>query len=154
MALAGNPELLFFDEPTVGMDVTARRKFWETVQTLVQQGKTVIFTTHYLQEADDYADRILLINHGELVAEGTPAEIATKIMKQSVSFLATERFPIAEFRNLPYVSDIAIKKDRLYIYTDNVDQVLAKIYENRLSVKDIHIQKGRLEQAFEQLTIQ
>src|SRR6185369_2238978 len=75
LAICGNPDLLFLDEPTVGLDVEARRMLWDEIRQLVQRGKTVLLTTHYLQEADALADRVAVINKGEIVTEGTPAEI-------------------------------------------------------------------------------
>ena len=75
LAICGNPDLLFLDEPTVGLDVEARRALWEEIRRLVERGKTVLLTTHYLEEADALADRIAVINQGEIIAEGTPAEI-------------------------------------------------------------------------------
>ena len=72
LAICGNPDLLFLDEPTVGLDVEARRMLWEEIRRLVERGKTVLLTTHYLQEADALADRIAVINQGEIIAEGTP----------------------------------------------------------------------------------
>ena len=75
LAICGNPDLLFLDEPTVGLDVEARRALWEEIRRLVDRGKTVLLTTHYLEEADALADRIAVINQGEIIAEGTPAEI-------------------------------------------------------------------------------
>src|SRR5215472_15799043 len=75
LAICGNPDLLFLDEPTVGLDVEARRGFWEQIRKLVALGKTVLLTTHYLEEADALADRIVVINKGSVVAEGTPETI-------------------------------------------------------------------------------
>src|SRR6476646_5281940 len=75
LALCGNPDLLFLDEPTVGLDVEARRMLWEEIRQLVRRGKTVLLTTHYLQEADALADRVAVINRGEIIAEGSPAQI-------------------------------------------------------------------------------
>jgi ABC-2 type transport system ATP-binding protein len=72
VAMAGRPDLLFLDEPTVAMDFRARRRFWQSVKA---QGKTVVFATHYLDEADDHADRVIVIDRGRVVAEGTPAQI-------------------------------------------------------------------------------
>ena len=67
--------MCFLDEPTVGLDVEARRMLWEQIRKLVSRGKTILLTTHYLQEADALADRVVVINKGEIIAEGTPAEI-------------------------------------------------------------------------------
>lgn len=153
LALAGNPDLLFFDEPTVGMDISARKVFWDTVKELAENGKTIIFSTHYLQEADDIADRIILFNKGAVVADGTPAAIKRNLLKQSVSFKATITFPKEQFLLFPHVSDVYEKNGRTFVVTDNTDFVVAKIFEDHLAVHDITIEKGRLEEAFEQLTI-
>ena len=75
LAICGNPDLLFLDEPTVGLDVEARRLLWDEIRKLVARGKTVLLTTHYLQEADALANRIVVINRGEIVAQGSPADI-------------------------------------------------------------------------------
>src|ERR1043165_7626750 len=74
-AICGNPDIIFLDEPTVGLDVEARRMLWEQICKLVSRGKTILLTTHYLQEADALADRVVVINQGQIIAEGTPAEI-------------------------------------------------------------------------------
>src|SRR5450432_21384 len=78
LAICGNPDLLFLDEPTVGLDVEARRALWARIRGFVDRGKTVLLTTHYLEEADALARRIVVINHGRVVAEGSPAEIKTR----------------------------------------------------------------------------
>lgn len=75
LALCGDPQLLFLDEPTVGLDVGMRRRMWETIRALAAEGRTVVLTTHYLEEADALADRIAVIHKGRLVADGTPAEV-------------------------------------------------------------------------------
>lgn len=152
LALAGNPDLLFFDEPTVGMDISSRRLFWETVKELAREGKTIIFTTHYLQEADDYADRMILFKNGKVIADGKTAEIKRKMSKQSVSFTALEGITKERFLKLPSVTDVIEKERRVHIVTDDTDAVLSMIYKENLPVKDIQIEKGRLEEAFEQLT--
>ncbi|MEK5039348.1 ABC transporter ATP-binding protein [Sporosarcina sp. FSL K6-3457] len=153
LALAGNPDLLFFDEPTVGMDISARKVFWETVKELTKQGKTIIFSTHYLQEADDVAERIILFNKGRVVADGTPEAIKGNLLKQSVSFIAEQPFPKEEFLRLSQVSDVYIQGDRTCIITNDTDAILTKIYADQLVVRDLAIEKGRLEEAFEQLTV-
>ncbi len=75
LAICGDPDLLFLDEPTVGLDVHARRTMWAQIRALLSRGKTILLTTHYLEEADALADRIVVINHGRVIANGTPAEI-------------------------------------------------------------------------------
>lgn len=154
LALAGNPDLLFFDEPTVGMDISARKVFWETVKELADKGKTIIFSTHYLQEADDVAERIILFNKGKVIADGKPEELKGNLLKQSVSFVVNGPFSKENFLQLPQVSDVYVKGGRTFIITSNTDSVLAKIFADQLLVHDIAIEKGRLEEAFEQLTIE
>ncbi|WP_141433751.1 ABC transporter ATP-binding protein [Bacillus sp. 03113] len=152
LALAGNPDILFLDEPTVGMDIHSRRLFWNTLHELKQRGKTIIFTTHYLQEADDSAERIILIHKGKVAAEGSPIEIKRKLSKQSVSFLLKGNIGVELFEEFPYVSEVYTRKGRTYLVTDQTDHVLSLLFERKLSVSDIQVEQGKLEEAFEQLT--
>ncbi|MGJ7910733.1 ABC transporter ATP-binding protein [Neobacillus sp. LXY-1] len=152
LALAGNPELIIFDEPTVGMDITSRNRFWETVRTLANQGKTIIFSTHYLQEADDAADRILLFKDGAIVADGTPEQIKARIAKQSVSFIVDPEISLESLFLHSEVVDIYRKNNRVYVQSNNTDRVLELIFQEKLGAHDIQIEKGKLEEAFEQLT--
>lgn len=154
LALSGDPDLLFFDEPTVGMDISARKVFWKTVRELADQGKTIIFSTHYLQEADDVAERIILFNKGKVIADGKPEDLKGNLLKQSVSFIVDAPFPKETFLQLPQVSDVYVKGGRTFIITSNTDLVLSKIFTEQLAVHDITIEKGRLEEAFEQLTFE
>lgn len=154
LALSGDPDLLFFDEPTVGMDISARKVFWKTVRELADQGKTIIFSTHYLQEADDVAERIILFNKGKVIADGKPEDLKGNLLKQSVSFIVDAPFPKETFLQLPQVSDVYVKVGRTFIITSNTDLVLSKIFTEQLAVHDITIEKGRLEEAFEQLTFE
>src|SRR5215471_4485095 len=78
LALCGNPDLLFLDEPTVGLDVEARRLMWNEIRHLLDRGKTIVLTTHYLEEADSLADRVVVINKGSVIAAGTPSEIKSR----------------------------------------------------------------------------
>ncbi|EES73189.1 ABC transporter, ATP-binding protein [Paenibacillus sp. oral taxon 786 str. D14] len=154
LALAGNPELVFFDEPTVGLDITARRRFWDSIRKLAAQGKTIVFTTHYLQEADDIADRILLFNRGSLVADGTPEAIKSRIVKRSISFLADGDGPELRSRLLALspVAECYNKDGRIHVTTEDTDAALAALFTAGLPVHDIQIEQGRLDEAFEQLT--
>ncbi|WP_248549125.1 ABC transporter ATP-binding protein [Paenibacillus sp. FSL P2-0121] len=155
LALAGNPELIFFDEPTVGLDITSRRRFWETVRGLAEQGKTIVFTTHYLQEAEDIADRILLFSKGHLVADGSPDEIKSRIVKRSVSFLPVgDRSQLRRnLLDLAAIEDCYEKDGRIHVTTEDTDEALKAIFVAGLPVKDVRIDQGRLDEAFEQLTM-
>lgn len=151
LAMAGNPDVLFFDEPTVGMDVTSRKLFWSTVRDLRDRGKTILFTTHYLQEADDIAERVILFHEGNIIGDGTPKSIKASLLKQSVSFTPTSAISFEKLKNLPHVADVYEKNGRIFLLTDHTDGVLASIFAQKLSVQNIEIERGRLEDAFEQL---
>ncbi|WP_080846970.1 ABC transporter ATP-binding protein [Cytobacillus gottheilii] len=155
LALAGNPDLLFFDEPTVGMDISSRRKFWNTVKELQSKGKTIVFTTHYLQEADDAADRIILFQKGKVIADGTPVEIKSKLSRHTVSFVPGQYAPsFNDLRSISSITEVYQKGDRCYLVTNNSDVVLTEIFNRKLDVKEILVESGRLDEAFEQLTAQ
>lgn len=152
LALAGNPELIIFDEPTVGMDITSRKRFWKTVRKLANEGKTIIFSTHYLQEADDAADRILLFNDGAIVADGTPAQIKARISKQSVSFVVDPEKSLEKLYHHSEIEEIFRKNNRVYVQTNNTDRVLEILFQEKIGAREIDIERGKLEEAFEQLT--
>lgn len=155
LALAGNPDLLFLDEPTVGLDTMARRQFWERVRALAVQGKTILFTTHYLQEAEDIADRILLFNRGVLAADGSPDEIKARLVKKSLSFrpIGDPLLLRSQLLELPAVEACFEKEGRLHVTTENTDEALRAIFVNGLAVQDVLIDQGKLDEAFEQLTM-
>jgi ABC-2 type transport system ATP-binding protein len=108
LAICGNPDLLFLDEPTVGLDVEARRLLWDEIRKLVARGKTVLLTTHYLQEADALANRIVVINRGEIVAQGSPADIKAQTAGRKIRCVS--RIPLEEVRAMAGVLDA--KQDR------------------------------------------
>jgi ABC-2 type transport system ATP-binding protein len=152
LALAGDPELIIFDEPTVGMDITSRNRFWNTIHQLANQGKTIIFSTHYLQEADDAAERILLFKDGGIVADGTPAQIKSRIAKQSVSFMVDPAKSLESLYQNEEIDDIYRKNNRVYVQSANTDRVLELLFQEKIGAYDIQIERGKLEDAFEQLT--
>ena len=87
MAIAGDPDLVFLDEPTVAMDVESRRAFWDDMRRSAAEGRTVLFATHYLDEADQVADRIVVLDHGRVVADGSPATLKASVREQTVRFV-------------------------------------------------------------------
>lgn len=151
MALAGNPELLIFDEPTVGMDTSSRHRFWQTIHGLADQGKTIIFSTHYLQEADDAAQRILFFADGRLVADDSPMQLRSRIQKQSVSFTLHSDESLEKLSRHPEVERVIQKHQRTIIQTSNTDKVLALIFQENIHARDIRIEQGTLDEAFRQL---
>ena len=108
LAICGNPDLLFLDEPTVGLDVEARRMFWQVIRELIARGKTVLLTTHYLDEADALADRVVVINKGCVIAEGSPSEI--KAHSGGKTIRCVSRLRLETIRRIPGVA--AVRTDR------------------------------------------
>ena len=86
VAVVSNPDLLILDEPTAAMDVAARHSFWESMREFTGQGKTVVFATHYLDEADTFADRIVIMSAGRIIADGTPSEVKSVVSGRTLSF--------------------------------------------------------------------
>jgi len=151
LALSGDPDVLFFDEPTVGLDITSRKLFWNTVSKLKKRGKSIIFTTHYLQEGDDVAERVILFHEGKIIGDGTPKQIKSKLTKQAVSFTVDSTMDYKELTTIPCVSSVYEKDGRMFLVTEQTDDVLKALFEKKLSVRNIDVDRGRLEDAFEQL---
>ena len=105
LAICGNPDLLFLDEPTVGLDIGTRHLIWQQIRRLVQQGRTVVLTTHYLEEVDALADRVVVLNHGTIVAEGTSAEIKARTAQTKDPLLY--QLCVPEIELIPEVSSVS-----------------------------------------------
>ena len=151
LALAGNPDVLFLDEPTVGMDITSRQIFWETIRSFAGSGKTIILTTHYLEEADNLADRVVVINQGNIIADGTLDEIKASTGMQHVSFTIGENVTSDHLLRLPGVTDVQQTGRRVKVYGENTDQILFSVIRNNIDVSDIETHKSGLEDAFQSL---
>ena len=156
MALVSDPALLILDEPTTGMDVEGRRSFWEAIHADAADGRTVVFATHYLEEADDFADRIVLVRHGRIVADGTAAEIRASVSGRSVRATLTcapEQLhdALADLRAQGTVSDVEILGSALTLSSTDTDAVAALLLGKHLA-KDLEITSRGLEEAFVALT--
>jgi len=150
LALCGNPDLLFLDEPTVGLDVEARRMLWEEIRQLVRRGKTVLLTTHYLQEADALADRVAVINRGEIIAEGTPAEIKAQTAGKKIRCIT--RVPVALLRELPGVSEVKEDREAIEIHAIEAEPVLRELLALDQTLSGLEVTSAGLEDAFLALT--
>src|SRR5690349_13352236 len=153
MALLPEPELLILDEPTTGMDVEGRRDFWGAIREDTERGRTVVFATHYLEEADAYADRIVLVSHGRVVADGTAAEIKA----QSSGRLLTATWEgigtgdAVALRSLPGVEDVELRGDTVLVRAKDSDAV-ARHLLTTTPARDLQITSRGLEDAFLALT--
>jgi ABC-2 type transport system ATP-binding protein len=150
MALIPDPELLILDEPTQGMDVEGRRAFWKAIRADAASGRTIVFATHYLEEADAYADRIVLISKGQIVADGTAAEV--KALASGRTIRAT--LPGADeaaLRAIPGVDGVEVRGDTVLIHSGDTDAVARRLL-TQTPARDLEITSRGLEDAFIALT--
>src|SRR5579862_2127268 len=150
LAICGDPDVLFLDEPTVGLDVEARRLLWDQIRKLVGRGKTILLTTHYLQEADALADRVVVINKGEVIAEGTPSEIKASTAGKKIRCIS--RLDIATVRMLPGVAEVRYDREALEIQTADPEIVLREMLGRDSSLSGLEVTSAGLEEAFLALT--
>jgi ABC-2 type transport system ATP-binding protein len=150
MALLPDPELLILDEPTTGMDVEGRRGFWGAIRLDTARGRTVLFATHYLEEADAYADRIILLRHGRIVADGTSSEV--KAMAAGRTVRATLANPDqARLSAIPGADCVEVRGDTVLIHSTDSDAVARYLLTNT-QARDLEINTRGLEDAFIALT--
>jgi ABC-2 type transport system ATP-binding protein len=151
IALVSNPDLLVLDEPTVALDVEARREFWLTMRAFVARGKTVVFATHYLEEADAYADRIILMANGRIVADGPATEIKAAVGTRTIraTLPAADLVAIAA---LPGVTNVDTRGEAVVINCSDSDAALRALLPAFPQAHDIEVTGAGLEEAFMQLT--
>ena len=150
IAICGDPDLLFLDEPTVGLDVEARRLLWSQIRTLIARGKTVLLTTHYLNEADALADRILVLDKGAIVAEGTPAEIKARAMGKQIR--CTSRLPLEEVRQISGVLGVKADRNAFELQVNLAEPVVRELLQRDPWLADLEVTNAGLEEAFLALT--
>jgi ABC-2 type transport system ATP-binding protein len=150
IAICGDPDLLFLDEPTVGLDVESRRMMWSQVRTLIARGKTVLLTTHYLNEADALADRILVLNQGVIIAEGTPAEIKARAMGKQIR--CTSRLTLDDVRAIPGVLSAKADRNAFELQVQAAEPVLRELLQRDSWLADLEVTNAGLEEAFLALT--
>ncbi|HPP77137.1 ATP-binding cassette domain-containing protein, partial [Methanospirillum sp.] len=148
-ALVHNPKVLFFDEPTVGLDVAARKKIWEHIIDLRKQGMTIFVTTHYMDEADRYCDRVAIIDKGIIQAIDTPDNLKSMISKDIISFSVTGQVEKIE---VPGVTFAFMEGDELVFYADHGDHALPRVKdaltEAGVQVTAMSIRKPSLDDVF------
>jgi ABC-2 type transport system ATP-binding protein len=150
-ALVGNPDLLVLDEPTAGIDVEGRRDFWHSMRDIAGQGKTVVFATHYLEEADAYADRIVLIARGQVIADGPATEIKARAATRTIRGTLPDA-DTAALRALPGVVAVERHGDSVTLSCSDADVALRALLGAFASIRDIEVRGGSLEEAFMELT--
>lgn len=150
LAICGNPDLLFLDEPTVGLDVEARHLLWNEIRSLLHRGKTIVLTTHYLEEADALADRVVVINKGNNIAEGTPAEIKARTAGKKIRCVT--ELPEDVILSIGGVAGVQRDREAVVIHTAQPENVLRSLLQLDLELSGIEVTSAGLEDAFLALT--
>jgi ABC-2 type transport system ATP-binding protein len=149
IALVNDPAVLFLDEPTTGLDPQARRNFWELVESIKAQKKTIILTTHYMDEAELLCDEIVIMDRGRIVAQGPPRQLLREHFAEVLLALPRQEFPQAA-RALPL--KILDASDRVEITTDNLEATLRTLLDARVPLTNLRIRPANLEDLFLKLT--
>jgi ABC-2 type transport system ATP-binding protein len=150
-ALVANPDLLVLDEPTVAMDVEGRHAFWATMRSFAQRGTTIVFATHYLEEADDFADRAVLMAHGRVVADGPTTEIKARVGARMIR-ATLPGAPEAELRALPGVASVDRRGAAVTLRCSDSDAAIRALLTRFPEARDLEISGAGLEEAFLELT--
>ncbi len=150
LSICGDPDLLFLDEPTVGLDVEARRMLWDEIRKLVSRGKTVLLTTHYLQEADELADRVAVINKGEIIAEGTPATIKAQTAGKKIRCVTS--LSMTAVRQISGVTEVKADREAIEIHTGVAEPVVRELLAMDATLSGLEVTSAGLEEAFLALT--
>ena len=150
LALCGDPHLLFLDEPSVGMDVESRRGLWSVIEGKAAEGRSVLLTTHHLEEADALADRIVLISRGRIVAEGTPAEIKARVAGRKVR--CRTALTLEEAAALPGVRAARREGELTELFTTEADRAVRELLQRDPGLSGLEVKGADLEEAFLALT--
>jgi len=151
IAIAGDPEVVFLDEPTSAMDVEARQGFWRMMRDFGNEGRTVLFATHHLAEADEIADRVLVLNHGNVVADGPGATLKAAVASRRLRFV-TDRPNLASLSELDGVTEVDVCATRVSIDSLDADATIRDLVGRGVPFRDLEITGAGLEQAFVALT--
>jgi ABC-2 type transport system ATP-binding protein len=149
IALVNDPAVLFLDEPTTGLDPQARRNFWQLIQSIKERKKTIILTTHYMEEAELLCDEIAIVDGGRIIAQGPPRRLLQEHFAEVMLELPKQDFP-ASARSLPLrIIDVA---ERTEITTDNLDATLRMLIDAHVPLTNLRIRPANLEDLFLELT--
>lgn len=150
LALCGRPRLLFLDEPSVGMDIQARQKLWIAIRHLVAEGKSVVLTTHYLEEAEALADRVCVIARGKMISEGSVDELRARVSLKRVR--CATRIDIATVRDWPEVAEARMEGERLWMSSGHVEALVRRLLAADAGLSSLEVQTAGLAEAFTELT--
>ncbi len=151
LAIVGDSDLIVLDEPTAALDVASRQSFWASMRAEAAEGRTLLFATHYLEEADQAADRILVINKGRLLADGTPSQIKQRAGARRISF-RLDQLDETAILGLPALVNLEIRRDLVQIQTADSDRTLYALLDAGYRPREIEVSSLGLEQAFLAIT--
>ena len=146
LAICGNPSLIFLDEPTAGLDINTRHLIWQKIRSLVKQGRTVVLTTHYLEEVDALSDRVVVLNRGNIVAQGTSAEIKAQTSQRKISCVT--RLSIDSISSIANVNNVSLQNERVELRTSEAEFVLRELFARDPLLHGLELSNSSLEEAF------
>jgi ABC-2 type transport system ATP-binding protein len=150
MALVGRPKLLFLDEPTAGMDVHAREMMWSMMRQLVKEGKSIVLTTHYLEEAEALADQVVVLARGRIVAQGSVDEVRTRVARKQIFCLT--KLSIDEIGNWPGVQSVSTDRQRLNITVIEAETIVRRLLAEDKDLQELEVSRAGLAEAFTEIT--
>ena len=153
LALVNNPEIVFLDEPTTGLDPQARHNFWQLIDSIKKQGKTIILTTHYMEEAESLCDTLIIIDHGKIIAEGKPQDLLQQHFRGACIALPRTLLPQLEtLRTQQLALSMQVMDDQVEVFTDSVEKTLALLIDKGISLESLSVRSPSLEDLFLKLT--
>ncbi len=157
LALVNDPDLIFLDEPTTGLDPQARRGLWDVIRAQKRAGKTVLFTTHYMEEAEQLCDRVAVMDHGRIIALDTPEALINRHFQETaIEFVPLGEPPHERLTALPGVTQMILEDGHPTLYSTDVPRTMAGLFElvteGRLAFKDMTVRRATLEDVFLKLT--
>ncbi len=157
LTLVNDPLVVFLDEPTTGLDPQARRNLWDIIHKMRSDEKTVILTTHYMEEAQQLCDRIAIMDHGRIIAQGSTVELIAQVGVDScLEFEQNERLPLRELEKLPAVTKTQLRGAEVELFSKNPQQTLVALLDfaknSHAEIKDLHVRRPTLEDLFLELT--
>ena len=151
LAIAGDPDVVFLDEPTAAMDIEGQRTFWRMMRELGQEGRTIVFATHHLAEADQVADRVVVLNHGRVVADGPGATLKAAVASRHIRFVTESPDPLV-LNALDGATDVQVRGKTVTIDSLDADATLRDLVARGVGFRDVEVTGAGLEEAFIALT--
>ncbi|MGB1261417.1 MAG: ABC transporter ATP-binding protein [Cognaticolwellia sp.] len=148
LALINDPDIVFLDEPTTGLDPQARRNFWQLIKNIKARNKTVVLTTHYMDEAQQLCDDVLIMDHGKVIARGTPRQLLSTHFEEVYIYLPAEQVPDA----LCQQSNWQVQEQQVEIATTDVEATIALLLSKNISLRGLHVKSPNLDDLFLKLT--